>query len=287
MTRQDACIHIRKCQSLDELGACVRLQADVWGFSEEEIVPRRAFVVASKIGGQVIGAFDMSVAGASPGGEAKTLIGFAMALPGLSHALPGVAEGQPYLHSHMLAVRPEYRQQGIGRRLKLFQREEALSRGIRRMEWTFDPLEIKNASLNITRLGAIVRHYEPNLYGVSSSRLQGALPTDRLYAEWWMDSDRVDSIISGKAAVPAHIEQTVLVPHAIGLWRQSATEQRLALEVQKENRRQFEQAFTRGLAVVGFAIGHEGDGVFQLGWWEAPSPSSTQLNRNQAGIHED
>jgi predicted GNAT superfamily acetyltransferase len=285
MTPLATSIRIRKCQNLEELGACVRLQADVWGYAQEEVVPRRAFVVASKIGGQVIAAFDTSVAGADPRGEASTLIGFAMALPGLSHALPGVVEGEPYLHSHMLAVRPEYRKQGIGRRLKLFQREEALSRGIDRMEWTFDPLEIKNASLNIARLGAIVRHYEPNLYGVSSSRLQGRLPTDRLYAEWWMDSARVDSIVRGEPAVSANIEQTIQVPHAIGRWRQSATEQRLALEVQDEIRRQFEQGFARGLAVVGFAIEQEGDGVFQLARWEAPSPSSAHLN--QAGVHED
>jgi predicted GNAT superfamily acetyltransferase len=285
MTRLAASIRIRKCRNIDELGACVQLQADVWGYAQEEVVPRRAFVVASKIGGQVIAAFDTAAAGADPQGDASTLIGFAMALPGFSRALPGVAEGTPYLHSHMLAVRPEYRKQGIGRRLKLFQREEALSRGIDRMEWTFDPLEIKNASLNIARLGAIVRHYEPNLYGVSSSRLQGALPTDRLYAEWWMDSDRVDSFIGGKPTVPAEIEQTILVPHEIGQWRQSATGQGLALEVQNENRRQFEQAFARGLAVVGFAIEQEGDGVFQLAHWQAPSPSSAHLN--QAGVHED
>jgi predicted GNAT superfamily acetyltransferase len=287
MTGSAASIHIRKCRSLEELGACVRLQADVWGYADEEIMPKRAFVVASKIGGQVIAAFDTTVAGADPLGGAGTLVGFVMALPGLSHALPGVAEGEPYLHSHMLAVRPEYRRQGIGRQMKLFQREEALSRGIRRMEWTFDPLQIRNASLNIARLGAIVRRYEPNLYGVSSSRLQGALPTDRLYAEWWMDSDRVDSIIRGKPAEPAPIEQTILVPHAIGQWRQSATEQRLALEVQQENRRQFERAFARGLAVAGFAIDREGGGVFQLSRWEAPLRGAAHLNRNQAGIHED
>ena len=202
MTGLDASIHIRNARASMSWAPVFGCKPMFGVTLEEEIVPRRAFVVASKIGGQVIAAFDTSAAGADSQGEARTLIGFAMALPGFSHALPGVAEGEPYLHSHMLAVRPEYRKQGIGRRLKLFQREEALSRGIHRMEWTFDPLEIKNASLNIARLGAIARRYEPNLYGVSSSRLQGALPTDRLYAEWWMDSDRVDPIVGGKPAVP-------------------------------------------------------------------------------------
>jgi predicted GNAT superfamily acetyltransferase len=158
-----------------------------------------------------------------------------------------------------------------------------LARGIDRMEWTFDPLEIQNASLNIARLGAIVRRYEPNLYGVSSARLQGVLPTDRLYAEWWMESERVESIVSGKPPAPAQIEQTIRVPHAIGRWRQSATEQGIALEVQKENREKFERAFDRGLAVVRFVIEGEGDGVFQLGWWEAPTrrPSRALAHMNQ------
>ncbi len=80
---------------------------------------------------------------------------------------------------------------GLGAQLKLEQRREALSRGIRLMEWTFDPLEIKNAHLNIHKLGAIVRCYHVNFYGVSSSRLQGGLPTDRLVAEWYLDLDRV------------------------------------------------------------------------------------------------
>jgi predicted GNAT superfamily acetyltransferase len=291
MTGPGQAIRIRKCRNLDELGACVDLQAEVWGFSDGEVVPRRAFVVASKIGGQVIGAFDTSLPETDAEGEAGTLIGFAMALPGFSQALPGVAAGEPYLHSHMLAVRPAYRKQGIGRRLKLFQREEALARGIDRMEWTFDPLEIGNASLNIARLGAIVRRYEPNLYGVSSSRLQGVLPTDRLYAEWWMGSDRVESIVSGKAVAPAQIEQTIRVPRAIGRWRQSATERGFALEVQKENREKFERAFDRGLAVAGFVIEREGDGIFQLGRWEAafgrPSRALAHMNQEQAGIHED
>ena len=98
----------------------------------------------------------------------------------------------------MLAVNPDYRNQGIGRRLKLFQRDEALARGNGRMEWTFDPLEIKNAFLNIAKLGAVVRRYAPNFYGVTSSRLHGQVPTDRLYAEWWLESDWVSSALGGK-----------------------------------------------------------------------------------------
>jgi predicted GNAT superfamily acetyltransferase len=261
MTSSADTILIRKCEGLEELGACVELQVEVWGFAVEEVIPRRAFVVAGRIGGQVIGAFDASGVGADPRGDAGTMVGFALALPGL-------AQGQPYLHSHMLAVRPSYRDRGVGRRLKLFQRQEALACGITRMEWTFDPLEIKNAFLNITKLGALARRYAPNLYGVSSSGLQGSLPTDRLYAEWWMESPRVQAAVAGKLLSPPLVERTILIPHSISCWKQSPGERQRALQVQAENRRQFEQAFADGLAVFGFVIDAEGNGVFQLGPWE-------------------
>jgi predicted GNAT superfamily acetyltransferase len=243
-------ISIRECEGLEEFAACVQLQIDVWGYGDRDVIPRRVFVVAKKIGGQVIGAF-----------AGEILVGFAMALPGIS-------QGQPYLHSHMLAVNPNYRNQGIGRRLKLFQREEALRRGIKRMEWTFDPLEIKNSYLNIARLGTIVRRYEPNFYGVSSSQLQGELPTDRLLAEWCLDSEWVCSRLAGKPSPAPRVEQEIPVPHPIGQWRHSELERARVLDIQGRNRGHFQEAFGRGLAVFGFRIDDEGNGVFQLGRWQ-------------------
>jgi predicted GNAT superfamily acetyltransferase len=242
-------IVIRPCAGLEEFAACVQLQVDVWGYGDRDVIPRRVFVVAKRIGGQVIGAFD----------EGK-LVGFAMALPGIS-------KGQTYLHSHMLAVSPNYRNQGIGRRLKLFQREEALARGIQRMEWTFDPLEIKNAFLNIAKLGTIVRRYEPNFYGVSSSRLHGEVPTDRLLAEWWLDSDWVRSAVGGETAESPCVEQEIFVPQLIAQWRHSPLELGCVLDIQGRNHELFQQAFDRHLAVFGFRIDDEGNGIFQLGRW--------------------
>ena len=96
----------------------------------------------------------------------------------------------------MLAVQSEYRNAGLGRQIKLFQREDALARGFELIEWTFDPLEIKNAYLNIERLGAIARRYHVNQYGITSSPLQGGLPSDRLVAEWWLKSKRVESLLA-------------------------------------------------------------------------------------------
>ena len=133
------------------------------------------------------------------------------------------------------------------------------------MEWTFDPLEIKNAYLNIHRLGAIVCGYRVNFYGLSSSRLQGGLPTDRLLAEWHLNSPRVEAILEGRNAVSNVIEERILVPASIYQWKATEADRERAFAVQLENRRKFQQAFARGLAVLGFLRDAEGNGVFELG----------------------
>ncbi len=248
-------VELRECETLDEMGACVRLQGETWGYEGNDIIPRRAFVVARHIGGQVMGAF-------AP--EDGRLVGFAMALPGvkeLANGIPGT-----YLHSHMLAVDLEWRDSGLGQRLKLAQREEALSRGIDRMEWTFDPLEGKNAYLNIHRLGVVVRRYLPDFYGVSSSRLQNGLPTDRLLAEWHLDSKRVASRIAGDRQPLPPVKERIMIPAAMSAWK-IAGEVARAQEVQQENRKQFERAFAAGLAVVGFVRDAQGNGIYELAEW--------------------
>ena len=271
ITPQEQTVLIRTCKGFEELDACVQLQIDVWGYSDGDVIPRRVFTVTQKIGGQVLGAFDVSDGAAD---TSERLVGFAMALPAVrSGAVP-----QPYLHSHMLAVRPNYRNAGIGRRLKLAQRDDAIGRGFRLMEWTFDPLEIKNSFLNIHRLGAIVRRYTPNFYGVSSSRLQGGLPTDRLHAEWWMQSERVEATLSGGSNAGSNLEQAtrdaiqeiIVVPHEIGKWKSSLEDQARALGVQTENRHRFEKAFAHGLAVIDFRTDEKGNGIFGLGQWQEP-----------------
>ena len=268
-------IVIRACHGFEELQACVDLEIEVWGYCEGDVIPRRMFLVAGKIGGQVIGAFDTSLAGAPEQGDAGSMIGFSFSIPGVkaaSQGTGGVAE--PYIHSHMLAVREGYRNQSIGARLKLAQREEALSRGIRRIEWTFDPMEIKNAFLNIHKLGAIVRRYEENFYGVSSSRLQGGLQTDRLVAEWWLDSERVKAAIEGrgerngigKISDPeSGIKAEIHVPAAVSAWKADDSERFRAQAVQAANREKFQRAFAEGLAVVGFTRDGDGNGVYHLG----------------------
>ena len=240
---------IRRCQSLEDMRACVALQKEVWGFSDIELVPLRIFVVADKIGGQVVGAFDN-----------QDLVGFAM-------AIPGVRNRHSFLYSQMLAVRKQYRNSGLGRRLKLFQREDGLARGFELMEWTFDPLEIKNAYLNIEKLGAIVRRYNVNQYGITTSPLQAGLPTDRLIAEWWMNSDRVKAVLMTGTRPHSEIEKTVPVPAEIYSWKANPETRGRAQEVQDRNRTEFLDSFQKGLAVLGYERDPQGNGNFLLGRW--------------------
>jgi predicted GNAT superfamily acetyltransferase len=265
-------ILIRSCYGHDELEACVQLQIETWGYDETDVIPRKAFLVAQKIGGQVIGAFDTDLPGAGAHGTPESIVGFAISFPGMKTGIhSGNGKPQAYLHSHMLAVRERYRDRGVGAQLKLEQRREALSRGIRLMEWTFDPLEIKNAHLNIHKLGAVVRSYLVNFYGVSSSRLQGGLPTDRLVAEWYLDSDRVKQALEGQNPTVQSIEERIQVPAAIYQWKASPQDRERALALQAENRRKFQDSFSKGLAVVAFNRDEQGNGVFELECWTQPT----------------
>jgi len=248
MTQQ---ITIRRCQGIEELRACVQLQKTVWGFSDLDLVPLRMFVVAEKVGGQVIGAFDQD-----------DMVGFAM-------SVPGIRGSHTYFHSHMLAVHPEYQNAGLGRRIKLFQREDAVAHGIELLEWTFDPLEIKNAKLNIQKLGAIVRRYTINQYGITSSPLQGGLPTDRLIAEWWLKSRRVETLLATGVHPPiTNPEVTIRVPAEIYDWKKKPETRDRALHLQSRNREVFLKSFRDGLAVLGYEVDAEGNGKFLLGKWD-------------------
>ncbi len=215
-------ITIRDLKTEDEFRELVRVQELIWGFSAIDLLPVRFFVVAAKIGGQVFGAYDNG-----------RLVAFCLALPALK---PG---NKPYLHSHMLGVLPEYRDSGLGRRLKMHQRENALARGLTLIQWTFDPLETKNAYFNIERLGAIVRTYTRNEYGATSSQLGGGLPTDRCVAEWWIAQPRERGVIQEGIRLPANIAEI----------RRADPERARAIQI--ELAEDFEAAFAKGLAVIG------------------------------------
>ena len=242
-------IQARALTQQSEFAAAVKLQQQIWGFEEIDLLPVRLFVVATKIGGQAFGAYD-----------GERMVGFCLAIPGLK---PG---GRYYLHSHMLGVDPEYRNAGVGRTLKLIQRDDAVARGIDLIEWTFDPLEIKNAYFNMERLGAIVQRYVLNQYGTTSSHLHGGLPTDRCTAEWWVRSERVTSILSGQPHQHVEIEARIAVPANIGHIRE--TDPRQAREIQLRISDEFRAAFDRNLAVTGFERTPEA-GTYLLGRWQS------------------
>ena len=213
---------------------CVDLQKKVWRFADVELVPHRLFVVAYRTGGQVIGAFD-----------GERAIGFVL-------AFAASRRGELYLHSHMTAVLPEYQNRGIGRELKLAQREDALSRDIHSIEWTFDPLQLRNAHFNIARLGAVVREYLPNVYGRTTSPLHHGLPTDRLVAQWWIREPRVEQLLSQQASLRPAVREHVSVPRNV--LDICEHEPARAKELQSQLRQQFQGFFAEGLAVTGFDL---------------------------------
>lgn len=248
-------IEVRKIVSIPDMEACVQLQQAVWQFRDLDIIPRRMFAVANAVGGQVLGAW-----------SADKLIGYALAIPGLR-------DGRPYFHSHMLAVAPEYRNRGVGKMLKLAQREDALARGIELIEWTFDPLEVKNAFFNIEKLGAIVRRYTPDFYGASTSPLHGNLPTDRLHAEWWLRAGRVRALVAGENLPKYSINETITVTYSragVG-GGTSHPLPALALELLLNLRRDFTTAFSAGLTVLRFQNLPGESAGYQLGHWNKNS----------------
>jgi predicted GNAT superfamily acetyltransferase len=224
-------IRVRKCASLEEFHRCVHLQREIWGEDDLEVEPATMFVVASQTGGQVLGAF-----------EGEKLVGYTL-------AVVGVRDSKMYLHSHMTGVAEGYRDRGVGRALKLFQREEALGRGIRLIEWTFDPLELRNAHFNLNRLGAICREYRTNLYGVTTSPLHRGLPTDRLVAEWRLDSARVVAAINDLTKEPAGAPATIELPRELERWKQEDPAQ--IGQLQSRVRQEFTSWFARGYAAIG------------------------------------
>jgi predicted GNAT superfamily acetyltransferase len=239
-------IIVRKCQSLEEFHSCVELQREIWGEKDLEVEPATLFVVAAHTGGQVLGAFD--------GGR---LVGYTLAVVGLG-------DGVLYLHSHMTGVHSDYRDRGVGRGLKLFQRDEALSRGIRLIRWTFDPLEIRNAHFNLNRLGAICRKYLPNLYGLTTSPLHRGLPTDRLLVDWHLDSARAVAAIGNLVKDPIEAPAMIEIPPELERWqREDAAE---VVKVQVRLREEFTKWFAKGYAAVALRTG-PGNRAYLLAPW--------------------
>lgn len=182
---------IRPLTSRADYDACVRLQRAVWGEEFVDVVPGTILMVAQRLGGVAAGAFDR-------GGN---LLGFVFGITGLRG-------GEPVHWSDMLAVRPAARGAGLGKRLKLHQRERLLAGGVRRVQWTYDPLVTRNANLNLNGLGAAPVEYVVNLYGDTHSALHAGLDTDRFIVEWRLDDAQVERRLAGRAdPLPAAARQ--------------------------------------------------------------------------------
>jgi len=162
---------IRPLTTVEEFGRCVDVQRAVWGWNDLDVMPVRVFVLHHEVGGLVLGAF-----------EGESMIAFV-------NSVPGVRATGLYWHSHMMAVLPGFQDRGIGTALKLAQREHARERGVTTIQWVFDPLQPKNAHVNLTKLGSVVRRYSVNHYGHSSSPLHRGGESDRLVAEWPVTDD--------------------------------------------------------------------------------------------------
>jgi len=232
-------IEVRQLTQNAEFADAVKLQKAIWGFDDIDLLPVRLFVTASKIGGHSFGAYD-----------GDRMVGFCVAIPGIK------PRAKSYLHSHMLGVMKEYRDAGLGRKLKLAQRDDAIRQGLDLIEWTFDPLEIKNAFFNI----------ELNQYGTTSSPLNAGLPTDRCTAEWWLQNDRVNALLAGSEMNRTETVGRISITNDI--YKIKANDYAQAREIQKRVADQFLEYFAKDLAVTGFERSAE-NGTYLFSPWES------------------
>jgi predicted GNAT superfamily acetyltransferase len=249
MWRVSPQVEVRLVRSHDEFAACEAMSRDIWGAAERNVVPRELLLTMQHNGGLVHGAF-------LPEGR---LVGFCF-------AFAGTRNGQLRLCSHQLGVVPEFRGAGIGIALKQAQREDALRLGYELVTWTFDPLEARNAYLNLHRLGAIARAYDPNHYGAMEDELNRGLPSDRFEAEWWLRrpkpaASRTSPIviltigadgapIRDPTEVPEGATGVIRVPPDFQTVKRSSME--LALRWRMESRAAFEGALRAGLVAIDF-----------------------------------
>ena len=263
----DKGLQIRPLTTIEDCKKVADLERSVWGYTDaEDVVPPPVLIVSIKRGGILLGAFDAA-------GEMK----------GFVYAIPGLKDGKPMQWSHMLGVTADARDAGLGARLKLAQREQALAMGIDLIEWTYDPLQAMNAHLNFAKLGVVVEEYEENIYGESSSVLHRGTPTDRFVAQWHITRPHVERRIAsigqpvvrdssvGQAPVvnpsresgewlepgPSDLSaggRRVLVEIPMGFGDMQTREPGLALEWRMASRSIFQSYLGRGYHVVDFFL---------------------------------
>jgi predicted GNAT superfamily acetyltransferase len=263
-------VHIRDLHGLEDYRAVVALEQEIWGYTDpSDIVTVPVLIITVKRGGILVGAFD----------HHDRMVGFAFSIVGMK-------AGKPTQWSHMMGVVPEHRRSGLGRALKLAQRERALAAGFELMEWTFDPLQAPNAHLNFHTLGVVCSEYARNVYGESTSALHKGTPTDRFVVEWHMREPHVErrlQRLDAPDAIAVRAAEAVAAPIVnrtlpAGEWTRSTagdlttegprlwveippsfTEMQqqapdLALEWRQHTREMFETYFARGYRAVDFEL---------------------------------
>ncbi|MCB1024624.1 MAG: GNAT family N-acetyltransferase [Acidobacteria bacterium] len=257
-------IGIRDVKPGAEMHEVEELQREVWGVPDLDIVPASQLVAATTAGGVLIGAFN-----------GETMIGFVYGFAGIEH-------GRPVHHSHMLAVKPEYRNFHLGHRLKLAQRERVQKQGIDLMSWTFDPLQSLNAYINFKKFGVVSNRYFVNFYGEDAPSFLHRNGTDRLWVSWLLSSKRVNERLNGampkfdiekaqpiielgKNNIPLRGDLseksdqplTIEIPGNIGEIEKNDPE--LAAEWREATRWAFNEALASGYLVEEFAKKNEGE----------------------------
>lgn len=235
-------IEIRECRSVEDLSGCVALQREVFALPEIEISPVRHFIVSRQAGGFTLGAFT----------AANELVGFVL-------SVAAFFGNERFFYSHMAAVRHDFQNSGIGTKLKWAQREKSLEKGVKFIKWTFQPVKSRNAFFNLEKLGAIIKHYEPNFYGTDYStsldRTKNiGLDSDRLFAEWHLEDEKVKRLAAGECfaetgdvvkRIELHFDWDELVKN----------DPRKAVAEQNKIKAEFQTAFADGLVCRAFERG--------------------------------
>jgi predicted GNAT superfamily acetyltransferase len=238
MTKPDTDVTIRECTTFDELAKCVELQREVFALPEIEISPVRHLIVTKNAGGFTLGAF-----------VRHELVGFVL-------SVPAYLRGERAFYSHMTAVRARYQSFGIGARLKWAQRDRSLSEGVKLIKWTFEPVKARNAYFNLEKLGAIVREYQEDFYGIDYATAPEmgekiGLASDRLFAEWELESEKVQALANGNEFNETRVVAgNIIIP--ADWYALVAEDPHSALAEQLRVRSEFESAFDRGLLCRGF-----------------------------------
>lgn len=236
-------LEIREVDTLEGFKQCVELQREVFALPDIEISPLRHLVVTKHAGGFVLGAF-----------FGEKLVGFVLTVPAIR------ANNEACFYSHMTAISKDFQNAGIGAKLKFAQRERALNEGKRFIKWTFHPLQARNAHFNLNRLGAVIRHYEVNFYGTdyvtSTNQPTAGIDSDRLFAEWEIDTERAAKFANGETPQFAgeFIRKIEILPNWEKISKENPIEARAELLRVRE---EFQKAFAENLVCAGFERDNE------------------------------